>query len=173
MVVCPGGSYYGLSFINEDIKVAEWLNSLGISAFVLYYRLPDDATKENPDPNYLEACDVKYLKQWVRKGGVLLLTANDSPNCEFNHLNRLAKVFGFWFHPQTLNPVTNQQREMASETNLTNIKIYEFLYSSTAVAHKGKHCQITSSFKICYINPGNNNQLRFFFRQIVSFFYSL
>ena len=115
--------------------MAEWLNSLGISAFVLHYRLPDDATKENPDPNYLEACDVKYLKQWVRKGGVLLLTANDSPNCEFNHLNRLAKVFGFWFHPQTLNPVTNQQWEMASETNSTNIKIYEFLYSSTAVAH--------------------------------------
>lgn len=72
VVVCPGGSYYGLSFINEGIKVAEWLNSLGISAFVLHYRLPNDATKENPDPNYLEASDVKYLKQWVRKGGVLL-----------------------------------------------------------------------------------------------------
>jgi hypothetical protein len=51
---------------------------------------------------------------------------------------------------------------MASETNLTNIKIYEFLYSSTAVAQYGKHCQMTSSFKICYINPGDNNRLHFF-----------
>lgn len=82
--------------------MAEWLNSLGISAFVLHYRLTDDATKENSHPNYLEASDVKYLKQWVRKGGVLLLMANDSPNCEFNHLIQLAKVFGFWFYPQTL-----------------------------------------------------------------------
>ncbi len=47
VVVCPGGGYYGISFINEGIKVAEWLNSLGISAFVLHYRLPDDAIMNN------------------------------------------------------------------------------------------------------------------------------
>ncbi len=47
VVVCPGGSYYGISFINEGIKVAEWLNCLGISAFVLHYRLPDDAIMKN------------------------------------------------------------------------------------------------------------------------------
>lgn len=47
VVVCPGGSYYGISFINEGIKVAEWFNSLGISAFVLHYRLPDDAIMKN------------------------------------------------------------------------------------------------------------------------------
>ncbi len=43
VVVCPGGGYYGVSFINEGIEVAEWLNGLGISAIVLHYRLPDDA----------------------------------------------------------------------------------------------------------------------------------
>lgn len=47
VVVCPGGGYYGLSFINEGIKIAEWLNRLGISAFVLHYRLPDDAIMKN------------------------------------------------------------------------------------------------------------------------------
>lgn len=47
VVVCPGGGYYGVSFINEGIKVAEWLNGLGISAFVLHYRLPDDAIMAN------------------------------------------------------------------------------------------------------------------------------
>lgn len=47
VVVCPGGGYYGLSFINEGIKVAEWLNSLGISAFVLHYRLPDNTIMKN------------------------------------------------------------------------------------------------------------------------------
>ncbi len=43
IVVCPGGGYYGISFINEGIEVAKWLNEIGISAFVLHYRLPDDA----------------------------------------------------------------------------------------------------------------------------------
>lgn len=39
IVVCPGGGYQNLSEIKEGSEVAKWLNSLGISAFVLKYRL--------------------------------------------------------------------------------------------------------------------------------------
>jgi acetyl esterase/lipase len=39
MIVCPGGAFYLLSFKNEGADVAHFLNSLGISAFVLHYRL--------------------------------------------------------------------------------------------------------------------------------------
>lgn len=39
ILVCPGGGYARLSDVKEGSKVAEWLNSLGISAFVLKYRL--------------------------------------------------------------------------------------------------------------------------------------
>lgn len=95
-------------------------NAQSLKGVDVYIIVDPDSNKENSDPNYVEARDVKYLKKWVRKGGVLLLLANDSPNCEFAHLNQLAKVFGFWFQPQTINPVTNQQWEMASERNLTN-----------------------------------------------------
>jgi len=41
IVVCPGGGYARLSMSNEGTKVAAWLNSLGISAFVLKYRLKE------------------------------------------------------------------------------------------------------------------------------------
>jgi len=47
VVVCPGGGYYGLSFVGEGTQVAKWLNSIGISAIVLHYRLPDDAIMKN------------------------------------------------------------------------------------------------------------------------------
>ncbi|WP_243349180.1 alpha/beta hydrolase [Parabacteroides sp. FAFU027] len=47
VVVCPGGGYYGISFINEGIEVAKWLNQLGVTAVVLHYRLPDDAIMKN------------------------------------------------------------------------------------------------------------------------------
>jgi acetyl esterase/lipase len=47
VVICPGGGYYGLSFIWEGSKIAAWLNSLGITAFVLKYRLPDDNIMKN------------------------------------------------------------------------------------------------------------------------------
>ncbi len=39
VVVCPGGGYRGLSMEKEGSDIARWLNSLGISAFVLKYRL--------------------------------------------------------------------------------------------------------------------------------------
>ncbi len=39
VVVCPGGGYGGLAMDHEGKQVAEWLNSLGIAAFVLKYRL--------------------------------------------------------------------------------------------------------------------------------------
>lgn len=47
IIICPGGGYYGLSFINEGSEITKWLNSLGITAFVLKYRLPDDAIMKN------------------------------------------------------------------------------------------------------------------------------
>lgn len=41
IVVCPGGGYSNLSMENEGRAVARWLNSIGISAFVLKYRLKE------------------------------------------------------------------------------------------------------------------------------------
>lgn len=39
VVVCPGGGYGMLAVEHEGKQVAEWLNGLGIAAFVLKYRL--------------------------------------------------------------------------------------------------------------------------------------
>lgn len=38
-VVCPGGGYGGLAADHEGVQVAKWFNGLGVSAFVLHYRL--------------------------------------------------------------------------------------------------------------------------------------
>jgi len=47
VVVAPGGAFHILSIDNEGIEVAKWLNSKGIAAFVLKYRLVRSMT-ENP-----------------------------------------------------------------------------------------------------------------------------
>lgn len=39
IIVCPGGSYFWLDEENEGDNVARWLNSNGITAFVLRYRV--------------------------------------------------------------------------------------------------------------------------------------
>src|SRR5579872_4740299 len=39
VVVCPGGGYQHLAVDHEGKQIAEWLNSRGVAAFVLRYRL--------------------------------------------------------------------------------------------------------------------------------------
>jgi len=39
VVVCPGGGYGALAMDHEGRQVAEWMNSLGIAAYILKYRL--------------------------------------------------------------------------------------------------------------------------------------
>ena len=41
VLICPGGGYGGLAVEHEGSQFAAWLNSLGVSAFVLYYRMPN------------------------------------------------------------------------------------------------------------------------------------
>jgi acetyl esterase/lipase len=40
VVICPGGAYKVLAFEKEGTAIAEWFNTLGVSAFVLKYRVP-------------------------------------------------------------------------------------------------------------------------------------
>ena len=48
VVVCPGGGYGILAYDWEGTDIAAWLNSNGIAAVVLKYRLPEDASNEVP-----------------------------------------------------------------------------------------------------------------------------
>lgn len=40
VLICPGGGYGGLAAEKEGAEIARWLNSIGVTAFVLYYRMP-------------------------------------------------------------------------------------------------------------------------------------
>lgn len=40
VVIAPGGGYHALSWDREGTDAARWLNSIGVSAFVLKYRVP-------------------------------------------------------------------------------------------------------------------------------------
>ena len=42
VIVCPGGGYHILAYDLEGTEIAAWLNRLGIAAFVLQYRIPDN-----------------------------------------------------------------------------------------------------------------------------------
>ena len=45
VIVCPGGGYNILAIDKEGYEIADWLNSLGFTAFVLQYRVPNKQTE--------------------------------------------------------------------------------------------------------------------------------
>ncbi len=64
VIICPGGGYGILSYDWEGLNVAKWLNSKGITAIVLKYRLPN--AKSNITPNESPLMDAKRAIRMVR-----------------------------------------------------------------------------------------------------------
>jgi acetyl esterase/lipase len=47
VIICAGGGYAVLNIKREGYDIAEAFNKIGVAAFVLKYRLPDDKTNKN------------------------------------------------------------------------------------------------------------------------------
>ena len=65
VLIIPGGGYGGLSYEREGNQVASWLNSLGISAFVLIHRLPSPAYGDCQ--NSVPLTDAKRAMELIRE----------------------------------------------------------------------------------------------------------
>lgn len=122
-----GYSRWGESFIARGAK----LLTLGkpdpktLSRVDIYIIVDPDTTTENPFPNYIMPDDILAITEWVNKGGVLAILANDAPNCEFTHLNQLASQFGMHFNHVTLHRVTGDNFEMGASTNLPDHPLFK------------------------------------------------
>jgi hypothetical protein len=90
----------------------------------IYIIVDPDTTSESPHPNYLEPEDISSIRKWVYDGGVLAVLANDGPNCEFTHLNRLMSEFGMTFNHVTLHKVTGDDFEMGASVNLPGHELF-------------------------------------------------
>jgi hypothetical protein len=90
----------------------------------IYIIVDPDTTSENPIPNYIEPKDADIIEEWVKGGGVLVILANDAPNCEFTHLNQLSSRFGIVFNHVTRHAVTGNNWEMGAFTKLPNHPIF-------------------------------------------------
>lgn len=49
VLLIPGGGYGFLSYDNEGVSQARWLNALGVTAFILLYRLPGEGWVDRAD----------------------------------------------------------------------------------------------------------------------------
>lgn len=78
VIVCPGGGYNYVTYNKEGTEVAEWLNSLGLTALVLKYRTPknrDGAFQDLQRALSLTRFNAKKWKIDARKIGVIGFSA--------------------------------------------------------------------------------------------------
>ncbi len=65
IIVCPGGGYSHLAMGHEGFEVAHRLNEMGVAAFVLKYRLPNDETMLQKETGPIQ--DAQRALQLVRQ----------------------------------------------------------------------------------------------------------
>jgi len=123
-----GFSIFGDAFI----KAGASLDTLGYAPTVknlkgtaIYIIVDPDTKKENPNPNYIEADNIKQIAAWVKSGGVLVMMANDSANVELPHFNNLAAKFGMHFNDDLQNHVINDQHFEDGAVNTTGNPIFK------------------------------------------------
>ena len=66
IVVCPGGGYNNLAWDHEGAMVGRWLNSIGVSAFVLKYRVPRRPGQPRNEPPPQALMDAQRALSLVR-----------------------------------------------------------------------------------------------------------
>lgn len=72
VIVIPGGGYYKLTYDLGGFQIAKWFNTMGISAFVLNYRLPvsTDVKQREIAPLQDIQAAIKYLRKNAGSYGI-------------------------------------------------------------------------------------------------------
>jgi len=134
VVICPGGGYWILAYDWEGIDIAKWLNSKGIAAVVLKYRLP--VSKSNIIRHESPLLDVKRAMRLVRHHA---LEWNINPDkvgiMGFSAGGHLASTLGTHFDLGISN--TNDPVEMISSRPDFMILIYPVITFSKPFMHEG------------------------------------
>jgi acetyl esterase/lipase len=134
VIICPGGGYVNLSYDWEGTDVAKLLNSKGITAIVLKYRLPN--SKSNIIPNLSPLMDAKrairmtrfYATKWnIKKDKVGIMG--------FSAGGHLASTLGTHF--DNGDPKATDSIEQLSSRPDFMILIYPVISMSKNIMHAG------------------------------------
>lgn len=77
----------------------------------VYIIVDPDTKKETTELRFIDSKSIAAIEKWVKAGGMLVLMANDTANCEIPHFNQLAGKFGIQFTAKNRNMVQGTQFE--------------------------------------------------------------
>ncbi len=139
VIVCPGGGYAGLSITDEGSRVAQELTKIGVTAFVLKYRLPSEKimvdTETGPLQDAQEALKLvrKNYKKWnidTNKVGIMGFSAG----------GHLASTAGTHF----ILPVITRNDKISVRPDFM-ILIYPVISMMDSITHKGSRKNLLGS----------------------------
>lgn len=136
VIICPGGGYSVLAIKHEGSKVAEWLNGLGVTAFVLKYRLPDTAIMINKTIGPLQ--DAQRAMRIVRRRAK---EWNINPDrigiMGFSAGGHVASTLSTHYNQKVYNPV-----DSTSARPDFSILIYPVISMKASITHMGSRINL-------------------------------
>lgn len=131
VVICPGGGYSVLAIKHEGAQIAQWFNSMGITAIVLKYRLPEESIMVDKTIGPLQDAQEairsvrRHAKEWninPSKVGIMGFSAG----------GHLASTLSTHYNDKVY--------DVANETSARpdfSILIYPVISMDTTITHRG------------------------------------
>ncbi|MCU4677290.1 alpha/beta hydrolase [Catenovulum sp. 2E275] len=131
VIILPGGGYRGVSIVKEGYQIAERLNKLGITAFVLKYRMPNDKTMQDKKTGPLQDAQqaIHLVRENADKWGV---DSNKVGIMGFSAGGHLASTAATHFNKAVMAEYKNENLRPDFQ-----ILIYPVISMKADVTHKG------------------------------------
>lgn len=136
VIICPGGGYSILAASHEGYDVAKRFNEMGITAFVLKYRLPSDETMPNKEIGPLQDAQraIQVVRQNAKKWNI---NPHHVGIMGFSAGGHLASTAGTHFQKAYIdNPKKTSLRPDFM------ILVYPVISFSDSVGHMGSRTQL-------------------------------
>ena len=138
IIICPGGGYEHLAYAHEGVATAKWLNEIGITAFILKYRLPSDLIMKDksvgPLQDAQEAMRIvrRNAKEWNINPGKIGIIG-------FSAGGHLASTLCTHYNDEIYNADTTSARPDFS------ILLYPVISMKPDITHKGSRENLLGS----------------------------
>jgi len=134
VLVIPGGGYIGVSYVLEGYDIAKWLNSFGITAIVLKYRLPHAKSNivKHKSPLIDASRAMKIIRVNAQNWGI---NANNVGVMGFSAGGHLASTLGTHFHSKEY--IAKDKIDSLSDRPDFIILMYPVISMSEKFTHEG------------------------------------
>lgn len=136
VIICPGGGYWVLAAGHEGADVAKLFNEMGVTAFVLKYRIPNDQTMVNKEIGPLQDAQraIQVVRENAKEWGV---DKNRVGIMGFSAGGHLASTAGTHFqHTYIANPKNTSLRPDFM------VLAYPVISFTDSIGHKGSGDQL-------------------------------